>query len=557
MVKFLDDITIARQTPLLPIEEIGAKIDLPASALYRYGPYKAKLDLDYINSLKQPADGKLILVTAITPTTAGEGKTTTSIGLADAMALLGHKTMLCLREPSLGPCFGMKGGATGGGKAQVAPMDEINLHFTGDFHAMTSANNLLAAMLDNHIYWGNALGIDPSKVSWRRVMDMNDRALRQIVVGLGNNGQVREDGFDITVASEVMAIFCLANSLADLEERFGKIIVGRGFDKKSVLAKALKAAAPMTALLRDAFQPNLVQSLEHTPAFVHGGPFANIAHGCNSLIATNTALKLVDYVVTEAGFGADLGAEKFFNIKCRQAGLKPAATVVVTTVRALKLHGGVAKTDLTAENVEAVKAGIGNMIRHIESVQKFGVPVVVAINHFTDDTKAEIDVIHAACKKQGVAAHVCRHWADGGKGDVDLAKEVVAVVDGGKASFKPLYPDAMPLVEKIRTVAQEVYGARDIDIAPAAAQKLKQFEADGFGNFPVCMAKTQYSLTSDPAVRGAPVDFTVPIRDVRLSSGAGFVVALCGEIMTMPGLPRDPAAHRIYVSEKGLIEGLF
>jgi len=376
-------------------------------------------------------------------------------------------------------------------------------------------------------------------------------------VALGNNGQVREDGFDITVASEVMAIFCLANSLADLEERFGKIIVGRGFDKKSVIARALKAAAPMTALLRDAFQPNLVQSLEHTPAFVHGGPFANIAHGCNSLIATNTALKLVDYVVTEAGFGADLGAEKFFNIKCRQAGLKPAATVVVATVRALKMHGGVAKADLKVENVKAVKAGLGNMIRHVENIQKFGVPVVVAINHFTDDTDAEMEVIDAACKKMGVAAHVCRHWADGAKGDVDLAREVVKVVDGGKAKFKPLYPDSMPLVEKIRTVAREVYRAKDIDIAPAAAQKLKQFEADGFGEFPVCMAKTQYSFTADPAVRGAPDDFTVPIRDVRLSSGAGFVVALCGEIMTMPGLPREPAAHRIYVSDKGLIEGLF
>lgn len=557
MAKFLDDITIARQAQLLPIEEIGAKIGLPASALYRYGPHKAKLDLDYINSLKQPADGKLILVTAISPTTAGEGKTTTSIGLADSMVMLGHKTMLCLREPSLGPCFGMKGGATGGGKAQVAPMDEINLHFTGDFHAMTSANNLLAAMLDNHIYWGNALGIDPSKVSWRRVMDMNDRALRQIVVGLGNNGQVREDGFDITVASEVMAIFCLANSLADLEERFGKIIVGRGFDKKSVIAKALKAAAPMTALLRDAFQPNLVQTLEHTPAFVHGGPFANIAHGCNSLIATNTALKLVDYVVTEAGFGADLGAEKFFNIKCRQAGLKPAATVVVATVRALKMHGGVDKANLTIENVDAVKAGLANMVRHIENIQKFGVPVVVAINHFTDDTDTEMNIIHTACKKLGVATHICRHWADGAKGDIDLAKEVMKIVDNDKANFKPLYPDDMPLAEKIRTVAREIYRAKDIDLTPAAVQKLKQFEMDGFGKFPVCMAKTQYSFTSDPAVRGAPDDFTVPIRDVRLSSGAGFVVALCGEIMTMPGLPREPAAHRIYVSDKGLIEGLF
>jgi formate--tetrahydrofolate ligase len=553
----LTDIAIARNTPLLPIEKIGAVIGLPDSALYRYGPYKAKLDLDFITNLKQKADGKLILVTAISPTTAGEGKTTTSIGLADAMAHLGHKTMLALREPSLGPCFGMKGGATGGGKAQVAPMDEINLHFTGDFHAMTSANNLLSAMLDNHIYWGNKLGIDPSKVTWRRVMDMNDRALRQIVVALGNNGQVREDGFDITVASEVMAIFCLAKSLADLEERLGRISVGRRFDKSVVTAKELRAAAPMTALLRDAFQPNLVQTLEHTPAFVHGGPFANIAHGCNALIATNTALKLADYVVTEAGFGADLGAEKFFDIKCRQAGLRPDVTVVVATVRALKLHGGVAKDALVAENVEAVKAGLGNLLCHVENVQKFNVPVVVAINHFTSDTPAEIEVIHAACKKLGVAVHSCRHWAEGGKGAVDLAKEVVALADSGKADFKPLYPDAMPLVEKIRTVATEIYRAGSIDVTPLAAKKLQQFEADGFGNLPVCMAKTQYSLSADPAMRGVPTGHTVPVRDVRLSSGAGFVVALCGEIMTMPGLPRDPAAHRIYVDEKGLIEGLF
>ncbi|MDD5585852.1 MAG: formate--tetrahydrofolate ligase [Alphaproteobacteria bacterium] len=557
MTEPLSDIAIARKTKLLPIEEIGAKAGLPASALYRYGPYKTKIDLDYVNGLKQPANGKLILVTAITPTPAGEGKTTTSIGLADALTGLGKKTMLCLREPSLGPCFGMKGGAAGGGYAQVAPMDEINLHFTGDFHAITTANNLLSAMIDNHIYWGNTLGIDPSKVSWRRVMDMNDRALRQIVVGLGNNGQVREDGFDITVASEVMAIFCLAHSLADLEERLGKVIVARNFAKGSVSAKDLRAAAPMTALLRDAFQPNLVQTLEHSPAFVHGGPFANIAHGCNSVMATNAAMKLADYVVTEAGFGADLGAEKFFDIKCRQAGLNPAATVIVATVRALKMHGGVAKDQLGAENAAAVKAGLANLLRHIENVQKFGVPVVVAINHFTSDTAAEMDVIGAACKKMGVNAHVCRHWAEGGKGAVDLAKDIVAVADGGKAKFKPLYPDAMPLADKIRTVAREIYRASDVDFAPAAVTKLKQYEADGFGNVPVCMAKTQYSFSSDPTVRGAPDNYNLPVRDVRLSAGAGFVVALCGEIMTMPGLPRDPAAHRIFVNEEGLIEGLF
>ncbi len=553
----MSDIAIARAAKLQPIEDIGAKIGIPASALYRYGPHKAKLDLDYITGLKQKAEGKLILVTAITPTPAGEGKTTTSIGLADSMAHLGCKTILCLREPSLGPCFGMKGGATGGGKAQVAPMDEINLHFTGDFHAITSANNLLAAMLDNHIYWGNALGIDPSKVTWRRVLDMNDRALRHIVVSLGNNGQVREDGFDITVASEVMAIFCLSKSLVDLEERLGCVIVGRTFGKKSMTAKELQAAKPMAALLRDAFQPNLVQTLEHTPALVHGGPFANIAHGCNSVIATNTALKLADYVVTEAGFGADLGAEKFFDIKCRQAGLKPAATVVVATVRALKMHGGVAKDQLGAENEGAVKAGIGNLIRHVENVQKFGVPVVVAINHFTSDTAAEIEVITEACKKMRVPACVCRHWADGAKGDVDLAKEVVALVDGNKAGFKPLYPDEMPLADKIKTVARQIYHAHDVDFAPVAVAKLKQYEADGFGNVPVCMAKTQYSFSHDPSLRGAPEKFSLPVRDVRLSAGAGFVVALCGEIMTMPGLPRDPAAHRIFVDEKGLIEGLF
>jgi len=557
MSEFPGDIAIARQTRLLPIEEIGSKIGIPASALYHYGPYKAKLSLDYINTLPSAHKGKLVLVTAISPTPAGEGKSTTTIGLGGALTRLGKKTLICLREPSLGPCFGMKGGATGGGRAQVVPMDEINLHFTGDFHALSAANNLLAALLDNHIYWGNTLGIDLAKVSWRRAMDMNDRALREIVVALGGNGQTREDGFDITVASEVMAIFCLARSLKDLEERLGRIIVGRNFKKEAVTAKALQAATAMTALLRDAFQPNLVQTLEHTPALVHGGPFANIAHGCNSLIATDTALRLADYVVTEAGFGADLGAEKFFDIKCRIAGLKPSASVIVATVRALKMHGGVAKVDLARENANAVKAGLGNLIRHIENVKKFGLPVIVAINHFTGDTDAEVNVIMEACKKIGTPAHICRHWAEGGKGAENLAKNVVELVESGHANFLPLYPDAMPLAEKIRTIAREIYHAKDVDISATALRKLQQFEAEGFDPLPVCMAKTQYSFSSNPDLRGAPEDFILPVRDVRLSAGAGFVVALCGDIMTMPGLPREPAAHRIYVDEKGLIQGLF
>ena len=550
------DIEIARATELRPIEEIGAKLGIPAEALYRYGPHKAKLGFDFINSL--PAKkGKLILVTAISPTPAGEGKSTTTIGLGDALTRIGKKTAICLREPSLGPCFGMKGGATGGGKAQVAPMDEINLHFTGDFHAITSAHNLLAAMIDNHIYWGNALGIDPSKVMFRRAMDMNDRALRQTVVGLGKNGQLREDGFDITVASEVMAIFCLSRSLKELQERLGRVVIGASFDKKPVTAADVKAPAAMAALLRDAFQPNLVQTLEHTPAFVHGGPFANIAHGCNTLIATETALKLADFVVTEAGFGADLGAEKFFDIKCRQSGLRPDAAVVVATARALKMHGGVAKTDLAAENVEAVKRGLGNLLRHIENVRKFGVPIAVAINHFTADTDAEIAVIRAACEAAVVKAHVCRHWADGGKGAENLAHDVATLAESGLAHFRPIYPDDLPLEEKIIAVAREIYRAGNVNIEPAAMKKLKEFEANGFGHLPVCMAKTQYSFSSDPNMRGAPDGFTLPVRDVRLSAGAGFIVALCGEIMTMPGLPREPAAHRIYVDDQGLIQGLF
>jgi len=551
------DLEIARAAKMEPIEKIGAKIGLPEKALYRYGPNKAKISLDHIAQLGKKESGKLILVTAINPTPAGEGKTTTTVGLGDALTSLGEKAMICLREPSLGPCFGMKGGAAGGGYAQVVPMDEINLHFTGDFHAITSANNLLAALIDNQVYWGNPLGIDPSKISWRRVMDMNDRALRDIVVGLGNNGQVREDGFDITVASEVMAIFCLANSIADLEQRLERIVVARDFAKKNVTAKHIQAAGAMTVLLRDAMQPNLVQTLEHTPAFVHGGPFANIAHGCNSVLATRTALKLADYVITETGFGADLGAEKFFDIKCRQSGLTPSAAVIVATVRALKMHGGVGKTDLGKENVAAVNAGMANLLRHIENVRKFGVPVTVAINHFTADTQQEADAIVEGCRQVGVHAHLCRHWADGGKGAQSLAKDVIELANSGAGDFKPLYPDDMPLAQKIRTVAREIYRAADISLSPDAEKKLKQYEADGFGNFPVCMAKTQYSFTAEPDVRGAPSGFILPVRDVRLSAGAGFVVVICGDIMTMPGLPRAPAAYRIRIDADGLIEGLF
>ena len=553
----MSDLEIARAAKLEPIEAIGAKIGLPASALYRYGPNKAKVSLEHIASLSGKKSGKLILVTAINPTPAGEGKTTTTVGLGDALTSLGEKAMICLREPSLGPCFGMKGGAAGGGYAQVVPMEDINLHFTGDFHAITSANNLLSALIDNQVYWGNPLGIDPSKISWRRVMDMNDRALRDIVVGLGNNGQVREDGFDITVASEVMAIFCLAKSLGDLEERIERIVVARDFARKNVTAKQIQAAGAMTVLLRDAMQPNLVQTLEHTPAFVHGGPFANIAHGCNSVIATQTALRLADYVVTEAGFGADLGAEKFFDIKCRQAGLMPSAAVIVATVRALKMHGGVGKADLARENPDAVKAGMANLLRHIENVRKFGVPVTVAINHFTADTQAETGTIVEACRQVGVHAHLCRHWADGGKGAQSLAKDVIELANSGAGDFKPLYPADMPLDRKIRTIAREIYRAADISLAPDAEKKLKQYEADGFGDLPVCMAKTQYSFTAEPDVRGAPTGFILPVRDMRLSAGAGFVVALCGDLMTMPGLPREPAAYRIRVDANSQIEGLF
>ena len=568
----LDDITIARAASLRPIEEIAQKIGIPSESLYRYGPYKAKIDTTNIGIAAQSPvarseansravvprkNGKLVLVTAISPTPAGEGKTTTTVGLGDALTKIGQKAMICLREPSLGPCFGMKGGAAGGGKAQVAPMDEINLHFTGDFHAITSANNLLSALIDNHIYWGNKEGIDPNKVSWRRVMDMNDRALRQIIVGVGNNGQTREDGFDITVASEVMAIFCLATSLKNLEERLSNIIIGQRFDKTFARAKDVLAGPAMTALLRDAFQPNLVQTLEQTPTLIHGGPFANIAHGCNSVIATQTALDLADIVVTEAGFGADLGAEKFLDIKCRQAGLKPDAIVLVATVRALKMHGGVAKDKLSEENADAVQAGTGNLLRHIENLQKYGVPVIVGINKFTLDTQAEMDVIHKACADAGVRAHFCNHWAEGGAGAVTLAEDVVETVKAGKANFKTLYPDDMKLEDKISTVAKEIYRAKDISLTPLAARKLAMFEEEGYGNLPVCIAKTQYSFSTDAKAYGTPTGHTIPVRDVRLSAGAGFVIAVCGDIMTMPGLGREPAAHQIFVNDKGLIDGLF
>ena len=551
-----DDAEIARRATLLPVEAIAARAGVPDAALYRYGPFMAKIDLGALGALP-PRRAKLILVTAISPTPAGEGKTTTTIGLGDALNRSGRRTIICLREPSLGPCFGTKGGATGGGRAQVVPMDKINLHFTGDFHALSAANNLLAAMIDNHIYWGNALGLDPGRVTWRRALDMNDRALRQTVVGLGGHGPIREDGFDITVASETMAAFCLASSVPDLEARLGRIIVGQTFGRTNVTARDLCAHGAMTALLRDALQPNLVQTLDHSPALVHGGPFANIAHGCNTVLATDTALRLADYVVTEAGFGADLGAEKFCDIKCRSAGLEPAACVVVATVRALKMHGGVPRSDLAGDNIPAVRAGLPNLLRHIENMRKFGLPVTVAINHFNGDTAAELGAIADACAAIGVTSHVCRHWAEGGVGALALADEVVGMASDPATAFTLLYPDAMPLRDKIRTVAREIYRARDVVFAPEAQRKLAAFEAGGFDGLAVCMAKTQYSFSADPQLLGAPSGFDLPVRDLRLSAGAGFVVAVCGDIMTMPGLPRRLAAERIGIGQDGTIHGLF
>ncbi|MDK2759246.1 MAG: formate--tetrahydrofolate ligase [Blastomonas fulva] len=553
----LTDIQISRAARLQPISAIAAKLGLQPDAIEPYGHHKAKIDLAAAGL--GDTRGRLILVTAINPTPAGEGKTTTSVGLADALCRIGHKTVLALREPSLGPCFGTKGGATGGGYAQVGPMEDINLHFTGDFHAITSAHNLLAAMIDNHIHWGNALDIDVRRVVWRRVLDINDRALRQIVQSVGGvgNGFPRESGFDITVASEVMAILCLARDLDDLEERLGRIVIGYTRAKTPVTASDLKAAGAMTVLLAQAIKPNLVQTLEGNPALLHGGPFANIAHGCNSVIATRAALALGDFVVTEAGFGADLGAEKFFDIKCRQAGLKPAAAVIVATVRALKMNGGVAKADLGSEDVEAVRRGSVNLVRHIENVRSFGVPVVVAINHFTSDTDAEIEVLRDAAASQGADAHVCRHWADGGAGAEDLAHAVAALAGSDAAQFAPLYPDELPLIDKINTVATRIYRAGSVAASPAILAQLGRWEEAGYGHLPVCMAKTQYSFSADPTLLGAPSGHVLPVREVKLSAGAGFVVAICGEIMTMPGLPRVPAAESIRFDARGEIEGLF
>ncbi len=553
------DIEIARAARKLPIQAIGEKLGIPSEQIMPYGHDKAKISAEFIRSLSARPDGKLILVTAINPTPAGEGKTTTTVGLGDGLNRIGRKALICLREPSLGPCFGVKGGAAGGGYAQVVPMEDINLHFTGDFHAITSAHNLLAALIDNHLYWGNEQGIDSRRVSWRRVMDMNDRALREVVCSLGGaaNGYPRETGFDITVASEVMAILCLAADLEDLERRLGDIIIGYRRDRSPVFARDIKADGAMAVLLKDAMQPNLVQTLENNPAFVHGGPFANIAHGCNSVMATKTALKLADYVVTEAGFGADLGAEKFFDIKCRKAGLKPAAAVIVATVRALKMNGGVRKEDLGGENVEAVTRGCANLGRHVANVRRFGVPVVVAINHFVSDTEAEIAAVREYVSRLGVDAIVCRHWADGSVGIEELAHRVVELADSGQAAFRPLYPDGMPLMEKIETVASKIYHAAEVTADKAVRDQLATWEEQGYGNLPVCIAKTQYSFSTDPNLRGAPEGHVVHVREVRLSAGAGFIVVITGEIMTMPGLPKSPSSERIYLNEQGYIEGLF
>ena len=556
---FKTDIQIAREARKKPIQEIGAKLGISDADLLPYGHDKAKVSQSFISSVQGREDGKLILVTAINPTPAGEGKTTTTVGLGDGLNRIGKKAAICIREASLGPNFGMKGGAAGGGYAQIVPMEEMNLHFTGDFHAITSAHNLLAAMIDNHIHWGNELEIDTRRVVWRRVVDMNDRALRQITSSLGgvSNGFPRETGFDITVASEVMAILCLARDLEDLQARLGAMIVAYRRDHTPIYCRDIKADGAMTVLLKDAMQPNLVQTLENNPAFVHGGPFANIAHGCNSVIATTTALKLADYVVTEAGFGADLGAEKFMNIKCRKAGIAPAVVVVVATVRAMKMNGGVAKTDLGTENVEAVKNGCDYLGRHVENVKSFGVPVVVAINHFVTDTAAEVQAIKDYVAGLGAEAILSRHWELGSEGSVDLATRVAEIADAGEADFKPIYPDAMSLLEKIEIVATRIYRADGVQADAKIISQLKDWEAQGYGALPVCMAKTQYSFTTDPERRGAPTGFSVPVREVRLSAGAGFVVVICGEIMTMPGLPRVPAAENIKLNADGDVEGLF
>jgi len=556
---FKSDIEIAREAQKLPIQEIGAKLGIGAADLIPYGHDKAKIAQGFIKGLGDRPQGRLILVTAVNPTPAGEGKTTTTVGLGDGLAAIGKQAAICIREASLGPCFGMKGGAAGGGRAQVVPMEEMNLHFTGDFHAITSAHNLLGAMIDNHIYWGNDLQIDDRRITWRRVMDMNDRALRDIVVGLGgvSNGSPRQGGFDITVASEVMAILCLATDLEDLQTRLGDIIVAYRRDKTPITCRDLKADGAMTVLLKDAMQPNLVQTLENTPALVHGGPFANIAHGCNSVIATKTALKLADYVVTEAGFGADLGAEKFLDIKCRKAGLAPDCVVLVATVRSMKMNGGVAKADLGAENVAAVTAGCANLGRHLRNLQGYGVPVVVAINHFVSDTEAEIAAVKDYVAALDAEAILCRHWEQGSAGILDLATRVAEIADSGVAEFAPLYGDDLSLFDKIDCIAKRIYHAAEVTAPPQVLAQLKEWEAAGYGKLPVCMAKTQYSFSADPTLRGAPEGHTIPVREVRLSAGAGFVVAICGEIMTMPGLPRVPAAESIHLNELGQIEGLF
>jgi len=555
----MSDIEIARKAKKKPIQEIGAKLGIGSEHLLPFGHDKAKVSAEFIKSVEDRKDGHLILVTAINPTPAGEGKTTTTVGLGDGLNRIGKKAAICIREASLGPCFGMKGGAAGGGYAQVVPMEDMNLHFTGDFHAITSAHNLLAAMLDNHIYWGNKEEIDIRRIAFKRVIDMNDRALREIVCNLGGvaNGFPREAGFDITVASEVMAILCLSKDLKDLEKRLGDIIVAYRRDRTPVYCRDIKADGAMTVLLQQAMQPNLVQTLENNPAFVHGGPFANIAHGCNSVVATRTALKLADYVVTEAGFGADLGAEKFFDIKCRKAGLKPEAVVIVATVRALKMNGGVARKDLDGENVQAVQKGCDNLGRHIENIKQFGVPAIVGINHFVTDTDAEVEAIKRYVKDQGADVVLCQHWAKGSEGTKELAKRVVELVEGGSAQFAPLYPDKMRLFEKIETIAKRIYRADEVIADKKIRDQLKQWEEQGYGDLPVCMAKTQYSFTTDPTVRGAPSGHSLPIREVRLSAGAGFVVVVCGEIMTMPGLPSVPSAEAICINDEGLIDGLF
>ncbi len=555
----MSDIEIARAAEKKPIFEIGDVLGIPSAELVPFGHDKAKVSQNFINSVQGRKDGKLILVTAINPTPAGEGKTTTTVGLGDGLNRIGKKAMICIREASLGPNFGMKGGAAGGGYAQIVPMEDMNLHFTGDFHAITSAHSLLSAMIDNHIYWGNELEIDTRRVVWRRVVDMNDRALRQITASLGGvaNGFPREAGFDITVASEVMAILCLANDLTDLQKRLGDMIVAYRRDRSPVFCRDIKADGAMTVLLKDAIQPNLLQTLENNPAFVHGGPFANIAHGCNSVIATKTALKLADYVVTEAGFGADLGAEKFLNIKCRKAGLAPSAIVLVATVRAMKMNGGVAKNDLNNENVDAVKSGCPNLGRHIENLKSFGVPVVVAVNHFVKDTDAEVQAVQDYCAEMGTEAIVSKHWADGSAGSEGLAKRVAEIADSDTANFATIYPDDMSLEDKIQTICKNIYRADEAVIDQKIIAQLKEWEAQGYGHLPVCMAKTQYSFSTDPNLRGAPTGHVIPVREVRISAGAGFIVAVCGEIMTMPGLPRHPAAETICINENGEIDGLF